>query len=336
MSLLDVLAIIGRELGGVRFESAFVERAKGDVTDTWADTTRARDELGFKPRVGLEEGIRNEIAWYREYLDSAEGRRRSSCARKRDIPAPSSFRSITKRDSLPELYRQLASVMERTFAAHELVFVDDGSTDGSIEVLRELRGRDARVKIISFKRNYGKSAALSEGFKVARGDVVITIDADLQDNPEEIPELVAKLDEGFDLVSGWKMQRKDPITKTLPSRLFNLTTSLVSGIKIHDFNCGLKCYRGEVVKRIAVYGELHRFIPVIAGWEGFRVTEKKVTHFERKYGQSKFGAARFLNGMFDLATVMFITRRSTSPLHFFGRVAFVFFAAWRPHLRSIF
>jgi glycosyltransferase involved in cell wall biosynthesis len=229
--------------------------------------------------------------------------------------------------SLPELYRQLASVMERTFAAHELVFVDDGSTDGSLEVLRELRGRDARVKIISFKRNYGKSAALSEGFKVARGDVVITIDADLQDNPEEIPELVARLDEGYDLVSGWKMQRKDPITKTLPSRLFNLTTSLVSGIKIHDFNCGLKCYRGEVVKRISVYGELHRFIPVIAGWEGFRVTEKKVTHFERKYGQSKFGAARFLNGMFDLATVMFITRRSTSPLHFFGRVAFAFFAA---------
>jgi glycosyltransferase involved in cell wall biosynthesis len=228
--------------------------------------------------------------------------------------------------SLPELYRQLTSVMERTFTAHELVFVDDGSSDGSIDVLRELRGRDARVKIISFKRNYGKSAALSEGFKAVRGDVVITIDADLQDNPEEIPELVAKLDEGYDLVSGWKMQRKDPITKTLPSKLFNLTTSIVSGIKIHDFNCGLKCYRGEVVKRISIYGELHRFIPVIAGWEGFRVTEKKVTHFERKYGQSKFGAARFLNGMFDLATVMFLTRRSTSPLHFFGRVAFVFFA----------
>jgi len=228
--------------------------------------------------------------------------------------------------SLPELYRQLTSVMERTFATHELVFVDDGSTDGSIEVLRELRGRDTRVKIISFKRNYGKSAALSEGFKVTRGDVVVTIDADLQDNPEEIPELVARLDEGYDLVSGWKMERKDPITKTLPSKLFNLTTAIVSGIRIHDFNCGLKCYRGEVVKRISVYGELHRFIPVIAGWEGFRVTEKKVTHFERKYGRSKFGAARFLNGMFDLATVMFLTRRSTSPLHFFGRVAFAFFA----------
>jgi len=231
-----------------------------------------------------------------------------------------------ERDSLSELYKQLTSVLERTFAGYELIFVDDGSTDGSIDALQELRARDRRVKIISFRRNYGKSAALSEAFRVTRGDVVITIDADLQDNPEEIPELVAKLDEGYDLVSGWKMNRRDPITKTLPSRLFNFTTSLVSGIRIHDFNCGLKCYRGEVVKRISVYGELHRFIPVIAGWEGFRVTEKKVTHFERKYGQSKFGPARFFNGMFDLMTVMFLTRRSTSPLHFFGRVAFAFFA----------
>jgi glycosyltransferase involved in cell wall biosynthesis len=231
-----------------------------------------------------------------------------------------------ERDSLSELYKQLTSVLERTFAGYELIFVDDGSTDGSIDALQELRARDRRVKIISFRRNYGKSAALSEAFRVTRGDVVITIDADLQDNPEEIPELVAKLDEGYDLVSGWKMNRRDPITKTLPSRLFNFTTSLVSGIRIHDFNCGLKCYRGEVVKRISVYGELHRFIPVIAGWEGFRVTEKKVTHFERKYGQSKFGPARFFNGMFDLMTVMFLTRRSTSPLHFFGRVALAFFA----------
>jgi glycosyltransferase involved in cell wall biosynthesis len=231
-----------------------------------------------------------------------------------------------ERDSLGELHTQLTSVLERAFAGHEIIFVDDGSTDGSVDVLRDLRARDRRVKIISFRRNYGKSAALSAGFKAARGEVVVTIDADLQDNPEEIPELVAKLDEGYDLVSGWKMNRRDPITKTLPSRLFNLTTSLVSGIRIHDFNCGLKCYRGEVVKRISIYGELHRFIPVIAGWEGFRVTEKRVTHFERKYGQSKFGAARLLNGMFDLMTVMFLTRRSASPLHFFGRVAFAFFA----------
>ena len=231
-----------------------------------------------------------------------------------------------ERESLVELCLQLTSIMERTFAGHELIFIDDGSTDGSIEALRELRGRDGRVKIISFRRNYGKSAALSEGFRAARGDIVVTIDADLQDNPEEIPELVAKLEEGYDLVSGWKVKRRDPITKTLPSKLFNLTTSLASGIKLHDFNCGLKVYRGEVVKRISIYGELHRFIPVIAGWEGYRVTEKRVMHFERKFGRSKFGARRFLNGMFDLATVMFLTRRASSPLHFFGRVACSFFA----------
>ncbi len=230
-----------------------------------------------------------------------------------------------ERESLGELHTQLTSVLERTFAGHEIIFVDDGSTDGSIDALRDLRARGRRVKIISFRRNYGKSAALSEGFRAARGEIVVTIDADLQDNPEEIPELVAKLDEGYDLVSGWKLNRRDPITKTLPSKLFNLVTSIVSGIRIHDFNCGLKAYRGEVVKRVSIYGELHRFIPVIAAWEGFRVSEKKVTHFERKYGQSKFGPARFLNGMFDLATVMFLTRRATSPLHFFGRVAFAFF-----------
>lgn len=233
---------------------------------------------------------------------------------------------FNERESLPEMHRQLTTVLERTFAGHELIFVDDGSTDGSLEALQGLRAGDRRVKIIAFRRNYGKSAALSEGFKAARGDIVITIDADLQDNPEEIPGLVAKLDEGYDLVSGWKLKRKDPITKTLPSKLFNLTTSLVSGIRLHDFNCGLKAYRGEVVKRISIYGELHRFIPVIAGWEGFRVTEKRVTHFERKYGRSKFGARRFLNGMFDLMTVMFLTRRASTPFHFFGRLAAAFLA----------
>lgn len=230
-----------------------------------------------------------------------------------------------ERESLVELHRQLTVVMERTFERHELIFVDDGSTDGSLEVLRSLREKDSRVKIISFRRNYGKSAALCEGFRAARGDIIVTIDADLQDNPEEIPGLMAKLEEGYDLVSGWKLKRKDPITKTLPSKFFNLATSVVSGIRLHDFNCGLKVYRSEVAKNLSIYGELHRFIPVIAGWEGFRVGEKRVTHFERKYGRSKFGASRFLNGMFDLATVMFLTRRASTPLHFFGRVALVFF-----------
>jgi len=228
--------------------------------------------------------------------------------------------------SLEELCRRLTAILERAAAAHELIFVDDGSTDGSLDVMRRLRAADRRVKIISFVRNYGKSSALAEGFKVAGGDVVVTIDADLQDNPDEIPGLIARLEEGYDLVSGWKQDRKDPITKTWPSKLFNAVTSLASGIRLHDFNCGLKAYRADVVKRIRLYGELHRFIPVLAGWEGFRIGEMRVSHSERRYGRSKYGAKRFLNGMFDLMTVMFITRRAATPLHLFGRVALVLFA----------
>ena len=230
-------------------------------------------------------------------------------------------------ESLVELYSRLSEVLAGSMRRYELIFVDDGSTDGSLGTLRELRERDRRVKIISFKRNFGKSAALHEAFRAARGDIVVTMDADLQDDPREIPGLIDKLEEGADLVSGWKVNRKDPITKTIPSRLFNFVTSIASGIKIHDFNCGLKAYRSEVIKRISVYGELHRFIPVLAAWEGFRVTEKEVRHHERQFGESKFGASRFLNGLFDLMTVMFITRRASSPLHFFGRVALGFLAA---------
>ncbi|HUV35699.1 MAG TPA: glycosyltransferase family 2 protein [Patescibacteria group bacterium] len=233
---------------------------------------------------------------------------------------------LNERDSLEELYRRLSAMLDETASGHELIFIDDGSTDDSLGLLLRLREGDRRVKVISFNRNYGKSAALSEGFRVARGDVVVTIDADLQDNPDEIPGLIDTLDAGADLVSGWKADRNDPIDKTIPSKVWNIVTSMVSGIKIHDFNCGLKAYRGEVVKRISVYGELHRFIPVLASWEGFRITEKKVSHFARKYGKSKYGARRFLNGIFDLMTVMFITRRATSPLHFFGRLAMLFFA----------
>jgi glycosyltransferase involved in cell wall biosynthesis len=228
-------------------------------------------------------------------------------------------------ESLAELYARLTDVLEKHAHRHELVFVDDGSTDGSLGTLRELRSMDKRVKVVSFKRNNGKSAALQQGFKASRGDFIVTIDADLQDDPYEIPGLLDKLEEGFDLVSGWKKNRRDPLSKTLPSKLFNFVTSMASGIKLHDFNCGLKAYRREVIERISVYGELHRFIPVLAAWEGFRVAEKRVTHFERKFGRSKYGASRLLNGLFDLITVMFITRRATSPLHFFGRIAFLFF-----------
>ena len=232
---------------------------------------------------------------------------------------------FNEEESLKELYERIARVLTNEGYSFEIIFVDDGSRDNSLEVLKSLRDRDKRVKIISFMRNYGKSAALAEGFRVARGDYVITMDADLQDNPEEIPSLISRLNEGFDLVSGWKKKRRDPLTKTLPSKIFNLVTSLVTGIRLHDFNCGLKAYRKEVVKRLSIYGELHRFIPVLAEWEGFRVTEKEVAHSERKFGRSKFGPSRFLNGFFDLITVMFITRRATSPLHFFGRIALIFF-----------
>jgi glycosyltransferase involved in cell wall biosynthesis len=228
-------------------------------------------------------------------------------------------------ESLAELYARLTEVLEGHVSRHELIFVDDGSTDGSMGTLRELRAGDRRVKLVGFKRNNGKSAALQQGFRISRGDFIVTIDADLQDDPNEIPGLLGKLEEGFDLVSGWKKNRRDPPSKTVPSKLFNFVTSLASGIKLHDFNCGLKAYRREVVERISVYGELHRFIPVLAAWEGFRVTERGVAHFERKFGRSKYGASRLLNGLFDLITVMFITRRATSPLHFFGRVAFLFF-----------
>jgi glycosyltransferase involved in cell wall biosynthesis len=229
-------------------------------------------------------------------------------------------------ESLVELYARLTEVLSASVRGYEILFVDDGSTDGSLGTLRELRVRDRRIKIISFKRNFGKSAALQEAFRVSRGDIVVTMDADLQDDPNEIPGLIDRLEEGADLVSGWKMDRKDPITKTIPSRLFNFVTSIASGIKIHDFNCGLKAYRADVVKKVSVYGELHRFIPVLAAWEGFRVTEKPVKHYERQFGESKFGVNRFLNGFFDLMTVMFITRRATSPLHFFGRIALIFLA----------
>jgi glycosyltransferase involved in cell wall biosynthesis len=229
-------------------------------------------------------------------------------------------------ESLPELYEKLNEITSKMDLDYEYIFVDDGSTDRSILVLREMRESDpAHVNVISFRRNYGKSAALDTAFRAVDGDIVVTMDADLQDDPNEIPKLLARLDAGADLVSGWKKTRHDPISKTAPSKLFNKVTSLLSGIKLHDFNCGLKAYRREVVDSLTIYGELHRFIPVLAGWEGYNVDELEVHHARRKYGQSKYGARRFLNGLFDLITVMFVTRRALNPLHFFGRIASVLF-----------
>ncbi|ROL58640.1 glycosyltransferase [Bacteroidetes/Chlorobi group bacterium Naka2016] len=223
--------------------------------------------------------------------------------------------------SIEELGAKLESVLAPlTKNRYEVIFVDDGSTDNSRNKIRELHRRNNRFHCISFRRNYGKSAALAVGFQTARGRYIVTMDADLQDDPEEIPNLIKKLNEGYDLVSGWKKKRYDPITKTLPSKLFNFVTSLVSGIRLHDFNCGLKAYRNIVVKRLNVYGEMHRYLPVLAHWDGFKVTEIPVRHHPRKYGKSKFGSGRFIKGFLDLLTVMVTTRYMQRPLHFFGTI----------------
>jgi glycosyltransferase involved in cell wall biosynthesis len=221
-------------------------------------------------------------------------------------------------DSLKELHQQLRTALSRMNIRYELLFIDDGSTDRSFQVLRDLKRMDKHVKIVRFRRNYGKAAALAVGFEKSQGNVVITMDADLQDDPAEIPALRRKLDEGYDLVSGWKKARRDPITKTLPSRFFNFVTRLLTGIKLHDFNCGLKAYRRDVVKTVKVYGELHRYIPVLAHWEGFRIGELVVQHRARRYGKTKFGFGRFWKGFLDLLTALFTTRFLRRPLHLFG------------------
>ena len=221
-------------------------------------------------------------------------------------------------ESLSELHNQIKDTCLALRVSYEIIYVDDGSTDNSLKLLKELFTKNENVKVISFRRNYGKSAALSEGFQLAEGDVVITLDADLQDDPHEIANLLQKIKSGEDLVSGWKKKRHDPLQKTIPSKLFNFTTSLLTGIKIHDFNCGIKAYKKEVIKDIPLYGELHRYLPVLAHWRGYKVGEIIVHHRPRKYGKTKFGIGRFFKGFFDLLTVLFITRYRQRPLHLFG------------------
>ncbi|HEY6951656.1 MAG TPA: glycosyltransferase family 2 protein, partial [Bacteroidota bacterium] len=221
-------------------------------------------------------------------------------------------------ESLRELHSQIVGAVQSMKTTYEIIFVDDGSTDRSFEVLKALHAQDRNVKAIQFRRNFGKSAALSVGFREAAGEYVITMDADLQDDPKEIPALIAAMGDSFDLVSGWKKTRHDPISKTIPSRFFNYVTGKMTGIRIHDFNCGLKAYRSIVVKSVNVHGELHRFIPVLAHWAGYRVTEKIVEHHPRKFGKTKYGISRFFNGFLDLLTVLFTTRYLRRPLHLFG------------------
>ncbi len=228
-------------------------------------------------------------------------------------------------ESIPELALQLEKeLQELTHGRYEVIFVDDGSTDGSLDYIKQIHRRNKRFRYISFRRNYGKSAALAVGFESARGKFVATMDADLQDDPAEIKNLAKKMKEGYDLVTGWKQNRKDPMSKTIPSKLFNFVTSLVSGIKLHDFNCGLKLYRKSVTDTLQVYGEMHRYLPALAHWEGFRVAELPVVHHARRYGKSKFGLSRFINGFLDLLTFVFITRFMKRPMHFFGLFGTIF------------
>jgi len=225
-------------------------------------------------------------------------------------------------ESIPELREWIARVMDENNFSYEIIMVDDGSTDSSWEIIQEMSQKYQHIKGVKFRRNYGKSAALNTGFKAAQGDVVITMDADMQDSPDEIPELYRMIkEEKLDVVSGWKKKRYDPISKTVPSKFFNFTARLVTGIKLHDFNCGLKAYRNTVVKSIEVYGEMHRYIPVLAKQAGFRrIGEKVVQHRKRKYGVTKFGLERFVNGYLDLLTVSIVSKFGKSPMHFFGLI----------------
>jgi len=234
---------------------------------------------------------------------------------------------FNEEESLPELCSWIDKVMKENNFSYEVLLIDDGSKDKSWEVIEKLSSENSNIKGIKFRRNYGKSAALNVAFDKAEGDVVITMDADLQDSPDEIPELYSMImKDGFDLVSGWKKKRHDPITKTIPTKLFNWAARKVSGIYLHDFNCGLKSYKNTVVKSVEVHGEMHRYIPVMAKWAGFsNITEKVVIHQSRKYGVTKFGMERFLNGFLDLMTITFISRFGKKPMHLFGVIGTLMF-----------
>lgn len=234
---------------------------------------------------------------------------------------------LNEAESLPILYEQiLAGCKTAQITEFEILFIDDGSTDNSYQVISDLASKDSKVKCIRFRKNYGKSAGLAVGFEHATGDYVITMDADLQDDPAEIPNLIDKLKtENLDLVSGWKKIRHDPVSKTAPSRIFNWVTGKMVSLPLHDFNCGLKIYRNDVIKEVHVYGELHRYVPALAHLSGFKVGELIVTHHPRKFGKSKFGMDRFLKGFLDLSTVLFLSRYMRRPLHFFGGWGILFF-----------
>ena len=225
--------------------------------------------------------------------------------------------------NVEELHKVLSGVLKKNKLKYEILFIDDGSRDKTYSVLKKLRKKDKGVKLIKFRANFGKAYALQVGFKRVKGDYVFTMDGDLQDDPKEIPNFLKKIKEGYDLVSGWKFRRYDPMGKTLPSKLFNWLTSYMTGVNIHDSNCGVKCYRKEVVKNIEIYGELHRNIPALAKWKGYKIGEIKVKHHPRKHGVSKYGIERLLKGFLDLMTVKYLMTYNNRPLHFFGVIGLV-------------
>lgn len=258
--------------------------------------------------------------YYRKFNKEIVQREKSSF-KKLSVVVP----LYNEEESLNPLTNEIRKALKVIDLTYEIIFVDDGSSDKSLNIIKEICKTDKRFKFISFQKNYGKSAALQMGFKEAAGDVVVTMDADLQDDPSEINNLLKKLDQGFDVVSGWKKKRYDPIVKKLSSKFFNLVTRIFSGIKIHDFNCGLKAYRKEVTENLKIYGELHRYIPVLAKWQGYKISEAIVQHHPRKYGTTKFGISRFFKGFIDLLTVMFTTRYIRRPMHFFGFLGMISF-----------
>ena len=226
---------------------------------------------------------------------------------------------LNEEDSLRALYREITDVAASLPYAYELIFVDDGSTDDSVSILQSLYDTDGEhVRVVQFRRNFGKTAALSAGFALVRGDIVVTMDADLQDDPNELPKLLAKLEEGYDLVGAWRAERQDNVSKRWPSKIANTTVSTLTGLDLHDVNCGFKVYRREVTQDLRLYGELHRYIPVLAHWKGYRVTEEQVTHQPRRYGTSKYGARRLARGYIDFLSVLFLTSYLNRPMHLFG------------------
>ncbi len=233
---------------------------------------------------------------------------------------------LDEEESIEALYENLKEVLEQIGKPYEIVFVDDGSTDNSFRTMQALHEQDAgHVRALQFRRNFGKTAALAAGFKEANGDVIITMDADLQDDPQEIPTLLGQLDKGYDLVTAWRLRRQDPLSKTLPSRIFNTVVSALTGVRVHDLNCGFKAYRREVTQDLKLYGELHRFIPVLAHWQGYRVGEAQVVHHPRKYGRSKYGSRRLGHGLLDFLMVLFLTYYLKRPIRFFGSIGVLLF-----------